>query len=96
MGLFGQKKHTQNSELYKSEKPDLYKNFHTYGFEWNEQKLIFYFDGKKIRELDNLICFQNVHLVVGTAVLEWAGQITSAIHNTSMKIDYVRVWEESK
>ena len=95
-GLSGEKVHTQNSKSFVSKDSDLYTSFHIYGLEWNEQKMIFYFDGKKIRELDNQVCFQNAYLIVGTAILKWAGKITSAIDNTTMKIDYIRVWEESK
>lgn len=86
------KKHTQNSKRFDSKATDLYNNFHIFGLEWNEEWLKFYFDGKLIRSEKNITCFQEAHLVLGTAVLKWAEKNSSAIDNTSMKIDYVRIW----
>ncbi|MBR2089538.1 MAG: glycoside hydrolase family 16 protein [Fibrobacter sp.] len=92
-GMSSGKKHSQKSKRYDSENANLYDDFHIYGLEWNENQLNFYFDGKLIRSEKNKICFQEAHLVLGSAVLKWAGENSAAIDNTSMKIDYVRIWK---
>ena len=56
--------------------------------------LIFYLDGKIIRKFDNKFCNSPAHLVLSTAVIDWAGKITNAIDGTFMVVDYVRVFRK--
>jgi beta-glucanase (GH16 family) len=68
--------------------------YHTYGLEWNEQELIFYFDGKEIRREKNTFCFSETPIWLSLAIIKWSGTVTDAIDGTSMKIDYVRYYNK--
>ena len=72
---------------------DLSKDFHVYGFEWNERQLTWYFDGKVIRQRNSDFQNSKVAVLLCTAVLKWAGEITDALDGASMEIDYVRVYQ---
>lgn len=83
----------QNSKLYYV-KPNLYDKYHIFGLEWNPDSLKFYVDGKIVRVEKNTCCFDEAPIILGTAVLPWAGAITDKINNTSMSVDYVRVYHK--
>ncbi|GIZ09658.1 family 16 glycosylhydrolase [Flavobacterium sp. UMI-01] len=70
--------------------------FHTYGLEWNEKELIFYFDGKEIRREANTFCHSETPIWLSLAIIKWHGTVTDAIHGTSMKVDYVRYYQPKK
>lgn len=72
----------------------LYDDFHVYGLWWTADFLNFYLDGNLIWSTPNTCCHQEATLVLGTAVLPWAGKISDSIDGTSMEVDYVRIWEE--
>lgn len=91
-GTLTNSKHTQSGVHYQGDTPTLSDGFHIYAVEWNRENFIFYFDGKVIRTLPNDFCFSPAHIVLGTAILQWAGNVTDAIDKTSMTVDYVRVW----
>ncbi|WP_458449407.1 glycoside hydrolase family 16 protein [Fibrobacter sp.] len=95
MGFVDRPMHRQDRMVYHAS-DDLFSRFHTYAVEWDETKISFFFDGKLIREKKNDECNQEAYLVVGAAVMKWAGEITDSIDGTSMIIDYVRVWEKVK
>lgn len=69
-------------------------DYHIYALEWSPTTLIFYLDGKIIRKFDNKFCNSPAHLVLSTAVIDWAGKITNAIDGTFMVVDYVRVFRK--
>lgn len=73
---------------------DLSADYHTYALEWTEKELIYYFDGEVISVKPNDNCEVAVYPMFSTAVLNWAGEISDAGHNTSMTIDYVRIWQK--
>lgn len=73
---------------------DLSKEFHTYGLEWNEKEIIFYFDRKEIRREKNYFCFSPTPIWLSLAIIPWHGQVTNAIDGTKMEIDYVRVFKQ--
>lgn len=75
---------------------NLYNKFHIYAMDWNKDSISFYFDGKLIRTIENQFCQDSAYLILGTAVLEWAGKITDAIDKTHMVVDYVRVYNRVK
>ncbi len=83
-------------EIDKSEY-DLSADFHTYGIEWKENALYYYFDGEVIAVKDNNTkgLHADVPIVptLSTAVLEWAGPILDDLDGTAMVVDYVRVWQ---
>jgi hypothetical protein len=35
-------------------------------------------------------------VIFSTAIFPWAGSITDALHETSMDVDWVRVWKQDK
>jgi beta-glucanase (GH16 family) len=72
---------------------DLSREFHVYALEWNEQELIYYFDGQEIRRQPHDICHGPAAVWLSLAILRWAGSITDAIDGTSMDVDYVRIWQ---
>ncbi|MCU6710495.1 S-layer homology domain-containing protein [Paenibacillus sp. J5C_2022] len=73
---------------------DLSNDFHTYGLEWTEQELIYYFDGMEIARKPVYNAAAPVTPILSTAVLNWAGMITDAAHGKSMDVDYVRVYSK--
>ncbi|ARV16565.1 family 16 glycosylhydrolase [Polaribacter sp. SA4-12] len=70
------------------------EEYHTYGLEWNEQELIFYFDGKEIRREKNTFCFSETPIWLSVAIIKWSGTVTDAIDGISMKVDYVRYYNK--
>jgi len=73
---------------------DLAEEFHVYGLEWNQEELIWYFDGREIRREPNTICHGEAPVLLSLAIIKWAGAVTDAIHGTSMDVDYVRVYQK--
>lgn len=69
------------------------REFHTYGLEWNEKELVFYFNGKAIRREKNTFCFSESPVWLSLAIIKWAGDVTDAIDGTFMEVDYVRVYQ---
>lgn len=73
---------------------DLSADYHVYGLWWTEESLTFYLDGKAVWTTPNTCCFQPANMVLGSAVISWAGAVTDAIDGTAMSVDYVRVWKQ--
>ena len=69
------------------------RDFQTYGLEWTEQELIFYFNGKEIRREKNNFCHQPAPVWLSLAIIGWAGKISDAIDGTFMEVDYVRIYQ---
>lgn len=69
------------------------KDYHTYGLEWTENELVFYFDRKEIRRVKNEFCFSPAPVWLSLAILTWAGPVTDAIDGTQMEVDYVRIYK---
>lgn len=67
-------------------------DFHTYGLEWNEKELIFYFDRKEIRRVKNDFCYSAAPVWLSLAIIPWAGPVSDAIDGTCMEVDYVRIY----
>ncbi len=72
---------------------NLARSFHTYALQWNEDELIYYFDGQEIRRQPHTICRGPAHLWLSLAIIKWAGRVSDDIDGTSMDVDYVRVWQ---
>lgn len=75
---------------------DLSKEYHTYGLEWDEHELIFYFDRKEIRREKNEFCFSPSPIWLSLAIISWHGAVTDQIDGTKMEVDYVKVFNKSK
>jgi hypothetical protein len=69
------------------------RDFHTYGLEWTEDELVFYFNGKEIRREKNKFCHQPAPVWLSLAIIGWGGKITDAIDGTFMEVDYVRIYQ---
>lgn len=72
------------------------EEFHTYGLLWNEEELVFYFDGKEIRREKNEFCFSPTPIWLSLAIIKWSGVVTDAIDGTSMQVDYVRYYQNKQ
>ena len=71
---------------------DFAAEFHTFGVEWTEEEIIFYFDRKEFRRIRNEFCYSPAPIRLSEAVLAWGGKVTDAIDGTFMAVDYVRVY----
>ncbi len=85
----------QHSEQYKSDY-DLSADYHTYALEWNEDELIYYFDGKVIATKKNENASIPLYPYLSSAVINWAGGITDAADGTAQIVDYVRIYQRKK
>lgn len=87
----------KKSNIQASKKIEIDKNlstdFHVFGLEWSRDTLKFYLDGRLIRSEKNKVCTASAKLVLGTAILDWAGPITDSIDGTHMMVDYVRYYK---
>lgn len=72
---------------------DFARDFHTYGLEWTEKELVFYFNGKPTRRERNDFCHSPAPIWLSLAIIKWAGPVTDAIDGTFMEVDHVRVYE---
>ena len=79
--------------------------FHTYTAEWNEDKIIFFFDGRPHFTFiiddagkgdDNP--FRKPHFILVNLALggSWGGDIDRSSFPKQYKIDYIRVWQKKK
>ena len=69
--------------------------FHTYGFDWQEDSIIWYYDGVKVFESENTVDDQSMYLLLNLAVGGWAGSPDDSAFPAEMKIDYVRVYQKN-
>jgi len=69
------------------------RDFQTYGLEWNEKELVFYFNGKPVRREKNTFCHSESPVWLSLAIIGWGGKITDAIDGTFMEVDYVRIYQ---
>jgi beta-glucanase (GH16 family) len=77
----------------KNQDINLARDFHTYGLEWTEKELVFYFDGRELRREKNTFCFSPSPVWLSLAIIPWAGKVTDAIDGTFMEVDYVRIYQ---
>ncbi|MBC2595907.1 family 16 glycosylhydrolase [Ruficoccus amylovorans] len=73
---------------------DLSEEFHTYALEWNEDELIWYFDGKEIRRLKNYCAFYESPVWLSLAITYGSGKVGPEVDGTQMEVDYVKIWQE--
>lgn len=69
------------------------EEFHTYGLEWNENELIFYFDGKELRRAKNEFCYSEAPIWLSLALIKWHGTLKDDLDGKSMKVDYVKYYQ---
>lgn len=86
------RKHFERHETWKvSEK--LTEEFHTYGLEWDEKKIVFYFDGEPIRIAQNTHWHQALTLNIDAEIFEALGLPEEHLPAT-YSIEYVRAWKK--
>lgn len=77
--------------------PDVTAGFHTYGVDWQVDKITWYFDGKAYGSIAtpsdmHSPMYMVVNLAIGGA---WPGSPSNPSQlNAAYKIDYVRVWDQ--
>ena len=92
-------KRVSTSQKYFSDY-DLSADFHTYGIEWNEENIIYYFDGKAIFTIPNQNIDELQFPILSSALnLDAKALPDNDILETYMEgsaqvIDYVRVWQK--
>ncbi|MBQ2967001.1 MAG: S-layer homology domain-containing protein [Clostridia bacterium] len=92
-------KRVSTSERYYSEY-DLSADYHTYAIEWNEQELIYYFDGMVIFTVPNQNIDELQFPILSSALNLPEGSLPDTeyaepyMENTAQVIDYVRVWQK--
>ena len=72
------------------------KEYQTYGLEWNENEIVFYFNGEEIRREKNTFCFSETPIWLSLAIIKWSGSVTDEIDGKSMKVDYVRYYKKKQ
>lgn len=89
----GEKRH--DSAKYRADE-NLSEDFHTYAIEWNEEEIIYYFNGRELERKQHTNCHIPVSIRFSTALIPWAGPTTDAIDGTSMDVEWVRVYKKRK
>ncbi|WP_282136777.1 family 16 glycosylhydrolase [Seonamhaeicola maritimus] len=72
---------------------DFSEEFHTYGLDWTEDELVFYFDGKEIRRVKNEFCHSEAPIWLSLALIKWHGTLKDDLDGKSMKVDYVKYYQ---
>lgn len=69
--------------------------FHTYGFDWQHDRVAWYYDGVKVGEAPNYIFDQPMYLIANLGVGGyWPGMPdASTVFPAEMKIDYIRAYQ---
>jgi beta-glucanase (GH16 family) len=92
----GKRTHPTASKSFTFKEHDFANEFHVFGFEWTEQELVWYLDGKELRREKNVFCLSPASVWLSEAIIKWAGPVTDAIDGTVMEADWVRVYEKKK
>lgn len=76
---------------------DLTQGFHSYGVDWQQDKITFYLDGKAMGSILTPESLKvPMYLIANTAVGGWAGNPDgTTVWPAVTKIDYVRVWQDA-
>ncbi|MEM9337504.1 MAG: family 16 glycosylhydrolase [Bacteroidota bacterium] len=75
---------------------DFSEEFHTYALEWNEEELVFYFDGQELRRSKNEFCHSEAPIFLSLALIKWHGTLKDDLDGKSMKVDYVKYYQPKK
>lgn len=91
--LDSNKKHVREYKM--TDVGDTTDGFHTYGIEWDEEKIVYFFDGKKIFTGTDLIPNEDMYLYINTGIGgSWVGDPNeTTIFPNTMLIDYIRYYK---
>ena len=70
--------------------------YHTAGFLWTPEKLVWLLDGKVVYELENKFFHRPLYLNFDCEVMKWVGFPDSADLPAEYSVEYVRVWQLKK
>lgn len=73
---------------------DFSATYHTYGLEWTQDELIYFFDGVELRRETNDICHNRANVYLSLAILKYLGEIPHDVDGSFMEVDYVRIYNE--
>jgi beta-glucanase (GH16 family) len=74
---------------------DVGDDFHTYGFEWTKDNLIWYIDGVPVRKLKNTNWHLPQRLIFDCEpMVDWFGPIDDKDFPTAFIVKYLRVWRQ--
>ncbi|WP_327319406.1 glycoside hydrolase family 16 protein [Streptomyces sp. NBC_01235] len=68
-----------------------YTGWHTYGAEWKQGSVTFYYDGKQVGQITSGITSAPMYLILNNAISSIHGGPTQV--PADMMVDYVRVWQ---
>ncbi|MCU0791727.1 MAG: family 16 glycosylhydrolase [Opitutaceae bacterium] len=74
---------------------DLGRDFHIYACLWDEKEIVYYWDGREISRKPNTHAQRPGPVIFSTAVLAWAGTAGASLADSSMDVDWVRVWRRT-
>lgn len=75
---------------------DLGRDFHIYACLWTEKEVVYYWDGREIDRKPNTHARRPGPVLFSTAVIAWAGSAGAALADSSMDVDWVRVWTRAE
>lgn len=84
-------------DYFKIHKPRRYEwtEWHTYGVQWSEDKMIFYVDGKRIRTIKNHGIIDPVKILLNVSIFS-DKEVDTSLLPQKMLVDYVRTYQLKK
>lgn len=73
-----------------------YTEWRTYAVEWTPSKIIWYVDGKVVRNSLNPGIIDPIRIILNFAITPWDMPNSSTPFPSEMRVDYVRVWQLNK
>jgi beta-glucanase (GH16 family) len=91
-------KHQQHGPVKCEREPDYSQDFHVLSGIWDEHKIVWYMDGKKVSESSDGVPHEKMYMLLNLAVGgDWPGSPDSdTLFPSSMVVDYVRVYDIEK
>ncbi len=78
---------------YEKNSVKLSKSWNTYALLWDENELVFYFNGKEMMRRKNEVAHYPAPVYLSAAITHWAHGVTDEVDGTSMDVDYVKIWQ---
>ena len=86
-------KHTGKGKAKTFDGQNMANDFHVFSLLWTEKELAWFVDGREIRREDNKLCHDQAPVILSSAIMKWAGDVTDKIDGTAMEADWVRVYQ---